>query len=70
MMLRDTQELVQLLRHHPDAKRPAGDGDKARATGLQSVQVFATGEVRVLWHWGAVTFAGNENERFAAYLRQ
>ena len=70
MMLRETQELVQLLRHHPDAKRTAGDGDKARATGLQSVQVSATGDVHILWHWGRVSFAPGEDQRFAAYLLQ
>ena len=63
-------DLIELLRQHPDAKRPAGDGDKARATGLQCVQIVATGEVRVVWHWGVVSFPSLLSERFIAYLRQ
>jgi hypothetical protein len=67
--MNDIQKLIELLQHHPDASRPAGDGDKARTVGLQSVQVFATGELRILWHWGAISFGPDEVERFNAYLR-
>jgi len=64
------EDTIKKLRDHPDAKRTAGDGDKAREVGLQSVSMSAKCEVRILWHWGVVTFGPDEQERLANYLRQ
>lgn len=63
-------DTLTLLVNHPDAKRKSGDSDPARTNGLQQLQCFPDGSVRVLWHWGAVRFAGDSQGRkaFADYL--
>ena len=50
-------EILWKLRAHPDAARPAGDNDPARATGFQEFTVFESGACSVLYHWGRRTFA-------------